>query len=235
MTMAELHSYPDAASLTADLARTVVGRLTKAVAAKGKASLVCAGGTTPGELYEAMSALQAPWNKIMVTASDERWAPPDSEASNERLVRATLLKGHAAAAMYVPLRTEDATPEAAEGAVGAAVAAMPRPFTVTLIGMGTDLHIASLCPEAGGLAAAMNASDPALARAIRAKSGAGSNIRMTLTIRALLDSDVVILLIRGDAKLKAYQEALAGDDVLAGPVRAVLQQAKTPVHVYWSP
>ena len=235
MTMAELHSYPDADALTADLARKVVGLLTEAVAAKGKASLVCAGGTTPGELYEAMSTLPAPWDRIMVTASDERWAPPDSEASNERLVRATLLKNHAAAATYVSLRTEDPTPEEAEGAVGAAVAAMPRPFTVALIGMGTDLHIASLCPEAGGLDKAMDAADPALARAIRAKSGAGSNIRMTLTIRALLDSEVVILLIRGDAKMKAYQEALAGDDALAGPVRAVLHQAKTPVHVYWSP
>lgn len=235
MTMAELHSYPDADALTADLARKVVGLLTKAVAAKGKASLVCAGGTTPGELYEAMSALPAPWDKIMVTASDERWAPPDSEASNERLVRATLLHGPAAAATYVPLRTDDPTPEEAEDAVGAAVAKMPRPFAVTLIGMGTDLHIASLCPGAGGLEKAMDASRPALTGAIRALSGAGSNIRMTLTIRALLESDVIILLIRGDAKMKAYQEALAGDDALAGPVRAVLHQARTPVHVYWSP
>ena len=117
----------------------------------------------------------------------------------------------------------------------AAVAKMPRPFAVTLIGMGTDLHIASLCPGAGGLEKAMDASRPALTGAIRALSGAGSNIRMTLTLRALLDSEVIILLIRGDAKLKAYEEALAGDDVMAGPVRAVLHQAKTPVHVYWSP
>lgn len=235
MTMAELHSYPDADALTADLAREVVGRLTAAVAAKGRASLVCAGGTTPGELYEAMSVLPAPWDRILVTASDERWAPPDSDASNERLVRATLLRNHAAAAAYVPLRTGDPTPEEAEDVVGAAVAAMPRPFAVTLIGMGTDLHIASLCREAGGLEKAMNTADPALARAIRAKSGAGSNIRMTLTARALLDSDVIILLIRGEAKMKAYLEALAGDDVMAGPVRAVLHQARTPVHVYWSP
>src|SRR4051812_33807004 len=114
MTMAELHRYPDAVTLTADLARKVVGLLAGAVAAKGEASLVCAGGTTPGELYEAMSALPAPWDRIMITASDERWAPPDSEASNERLVRDTLLKGHAAAATYVPLRTDDPTPEEAE-------------------------------------------------------------------------------------------------------------------------
>jgi len=235
MTMADLHRFPDGDTLTRDLAAEIVGRLTDAVKAHGVASLVCAGGTTPGELYEAMSALDAPWSRIMVTASDERWAPPDSEASNERLVRQTLLQNKAAAARYVPLRTDDPTPEAAEDAVNATVAAMRRPFDVTLIGMGTDLHIASLCPEAEGLEAAMDVSSPALVHAIRAKSGAGSNIRMTLTLRALLESEVILLLIRGEAKLKAYREALAGEDVLEGPVRGVLHQAITPVHVYWSP
>ena len=235
MTMAELHRFPDGDTLTAELAREIVARLTRAATYRGEASLVCAGGTTPGELYEAMSALPAPWDKVQVTASDERWAPPDSEASNERLVRAALLQNQAAAATYVPLRTEDATPEEGEAAVNAAITAMPRPFTVTLIGMGTDLHIASLCPGARGLEAAMDATDPALVRPILALAGAGSNVRMTLTLRALLESDVIFLLIRGGAKLAAYEEALAGEDVITGPVRAVLHQLITPVHVYWSP
>jgi 6-phosphogluconolactonase len=233
--MASLHRYDSFDALIADLAPLIVRRLTEVAIAHGAATLVCAGGTTPGELYTEMSDISAPWNRIMVTASDERWVPPDGEASNEHLVRTTLLQGPAAAATYVPLRTEDPTPEEGEFAVGAAVAALPRPFAVTLIGMGTDLHIASLCPEAGGLEEAMDVSRPDLVHAIRAKSGVGSNIRMTLTLRALLESEVIFLIIKGEAKLKAYQEALAGEDVIAAPVRGVLQQAITPVHVYWSP
>jgi 6-phosphogluconolactonase len=233
--MASLHRYDSFDALVADLAPLIVRRLTEVSIAHGAAVLVCAGGTTPGELYEEMSGISAPWSRIIVTASDERWVPPTGEASNEHLVRSTLLKGPAAAARYVPLRTDDPTPEDGARAVGEAVAALPRPFAVTLIGMGTDLHIASLCPEAEGLEAAMDVGRPDLVHPIRARSGAGSNIRMTLTLRALLDSEVIFLVIRGEAKLKAYEAALAGEDVMAAPVRGVLQQAITPVHVYWSP
>jgi 6-phosphogluconolactonase len=231
----ELHRYPDAESMQDALAGMIVARLAETVAADGAASLVCSGGTTPGDLYEEMSKLTAPWDRIQVTASDERWVPPDGEASNERLVRTRLLQGEAAAARYIPLRTEHPTPEAAEADLHAALSAMPRPFTVTLLGMGTDGHTASLCPGAGGLAAALDVGDPALARAIRAISGVGSNVRMTLTLRALLASRLIVLVIRGADKLEAYDQALAGDDVMAEPVRAVLHQDQTPVQVYWSP
>jgi len=233
--MASLHRCDSFDALVADLAPLVVRRLTEVAIAHGAAVLVCAGGTTPGELYAEMSVISAPWNRITVTASDERWVPPTGEASNEHLVRTTLLKGPAAAAAYVPLRTEDPTPEEGVFAVETAVAALPRPFAVTLIGMGTDLHIASLCPGAEGLEEAMDVTRPDLVHAIRAKSGVGSNVRMTLTLRALLESEAIFLVIRGEAKLQAYQAALAGEDVMAAPVRGVLQQAITPVHVYWSP
>jgi len=54
-------------------------------------------------------------------------------------------------------------------------------------------------------------------------------------LRAILDSRLAIILIRGDAKLETYRTALAGDDVHEMPVRAVLQQCVTPVQVYWAP
>jgi 6-phosphogluconolactonase len=59
--------------------------------------------------------------------------------------------------------------------------------------------------------------------------------RMTLTLRAILDSRRVVILIKGEAKRAAYENALGGDDILAAPVRAVLHQAATPVEVFWSP
>jgi 6-phosphogluconolactonase len=58
---------------------------------------------------------------------------------------------------------------------------------------------------------------------------------MSLTLRAILDSRLIVILIRGDGKLETYRTALAGDDVHAMPVRAVLQQSATPVQVCWAP
>jgi 6-phosphogluconolactonase len=41
-------------------------------------------------------------------------------------------------------------------------------------------------------------------------------------------------LITGADKLAVYERALAGDDALAMPVRALLHQESTPIYVYWS-
>jgi 6-phosphogluconolactonase len=112
---------------------------------------------------------------------------------------------------------------------------MPRPFDVVLLGMGADGHTASLVPDAAGLARALDCSDPALVRAIDPPDSTGMGPRITLTLRALLDSRWIALLIRGEDKRAAFRHALAGSDLPQAPVRAVLQQTATPVAVYWSP
>jgi 6-phosphogluconolactonase len=40
---------------------------------------------------------------VSVTLADERWLPPEHPDSNAGLVRATLLRGAASAARFVPL------------------------------------------------------------------------------------------------------------------------------------
>ncbi|HEY7978808.1 MAG TPA: 6-phosphogluconolactonase, partial [Rhizomicrobium sp.] len=122
-----------------------------------------------------------------------------------------------------------------EADLNAAIAAMHRPFDIVGLGMGADGHIASLIPEAAGLARALDRNDPALVRAINPPDVAAMGERMTLTLRAILNAHWIVLLIRGDEKLQAYKHALDGADVLAAPVRAVLHQSAVPVSVFWSP
>ena len=113
---------------------------------------------------------------------------------------------------------------------------MPRPFDVTLLGMGNDGHTASMFPGCEGLDAALDTHSPLLVRGIRPANISQTGERMSLTLRAILDSRLVIILVRGDEKLETYRKAHAGgDDVHAMPVRAVLQQSVTPVQVYWAP
>ncbi len=230
-----LRRFSDGGEMIRALADEIVARLQDDVAAQGAASFVASGGTTPGPLFDMLSERDAPWAKVWVTLSDERWIAPSEDGSNEKLIRTRLLRAKAAAAHLVPMKTDDASPNGAETKVSAALAAMPRPFTVTLLGMGDDGHTASLFPNAPELKAALDVNGPALARAVHAQDGAVTGERLSLTLRAVLDSKWIVILIKGEAKLVTYRNALSGTDVSAMPVRAVLQQSQTPVQVFWAP
>src|SRR5579871_2223740 len=106
--------FDDLASLNAALALEISTRLADAAAARPRASLVATGGTTPGPLYDALARTPAPWERVELTLTDERWVEPESPASNEHLVRTRLLVDRAAAAEFVPLKSSDATPRDAE-------------------------------------------------------------------------------------------------------------------------
>jgi 6-phosphogluconolactonase len=224
--------FPSAGAMIETLAGDIAARLNAAVRSRGKATLVVPGGTTPGDLYDVLSRQRASWASVSVTLSDERWVETSSDKSNERLVRTRLLVDEAAAARLVPLKTHHASAQDAEPEVHAAIAPL-LPFDIVLLGMGTDGHTASLIPGAKGLDRAMDGSDPMLVRAMDPPQPMGE--RMTLTLRAVLSSRRIVVLIRGEAKLAAYRDALGTSDVLAAPIHAVLGQSDVPVDVFWSP
>jgi 6-phosphogluconolactonase len=186
-------------------------------------------------VFDRLARRPLDWSRVEVTLSDERWVAPDHPASNERLVRARLLTGSAAAARFVPLKTEAATPQAALAEVEARLAAMPRPFDAVMLGMGEDGHIASLFPGAVGLAEGLNPAAGRLCMAVEPRADAPPNEpRLGLTLAAMASARVVVVFIAGAAKWAAWERALAGDDVLEMPVRALLASA-APVRVIWGP
>ena len=223
-------------ALNLALAADVVGALGEAVTARGGASLVASGGTTPGPLYDLLCKTAAPWERVTVTLADERWVGADNPMSNARLVRARLIRDRASRARFVGLKTAQAEPELAEAEVDAALRAIARPFDLTLLGLGENGHTASLFPHGQGLAAALNLADPALARAIRPVAPDDPlPPRISMSLAAILDSRRIVFLFTGEAKWAVYQQALEAGDVAAMPVRAVLHQSQTPVEVWWAP
>lgn len=218
------HRFEDQASLNAALAGEIAERLSLAVVERDRASLVVTGGSTPGGLYDVLGGLDAPWERVWITLSDERWVDPDDAASNEHLIRQRLLKGHAARAHLVPLKTVHRTPAEAAPTVHANLSGLPRPFDVVLLGMGCDGHIASLFPRSPALQV-----DGALdVVAVEEPAAAGSPHRLSLTLSALADARWTGLIITGADKLTKAR-TLDG-----APVQMLFDTARSPVEVFWT-
>lgn len=226
----ETRVYPDMATLSAAVARTVAGDLSSALGERARASLVVPGGTTPGPFFDELSRQSLDWPRVTVTVSDERWVGADDSASNEYLVRSRLLKDRAARAGFVSWRTAGETREAASRTLESKIAAL-WPFDVCVLGLGADGHIASLIPGAEGFNNAMHGEG--LVAPVTASGAAGAAERLTLTWRAIERSRRIVVITTGASKRAVFEAAMKGDG--AQPVVALLTQTETPVLACWCP
>jgi 6-phosphogluconolactonase len=221
-----LREYPDRDLMMMAVADALASDLRSCVAHHDFASFAVPGGTTPGPIFDTLSAVDIDWSRVHVMLTDERWVPEDSPRSNTKLVRDRLLTGHAAAAEYVALYTGDPTPEDAVPTLTPRLEA-ELPLSLLLLGMGADMHIASLFPGADGLAAAL-ADDAPPALPIRAD--AAGEPRITLTAPVLRGAMSTHIVITGAQKREVLDQARRLRDPLLAPVMLVLNTAT----VHWA-
>ena len=225
--------FDSVAALTGALAAEIAATLQGALAAGRGASLLVPGGHTPIPLFERLSGAQLDWSSVWVGLTDERWVDTHSSASNERLVREHLLRREAAEAHFVGLESAAADAHQAAPQSWSALAELPRPFDFVLLGMGEDGHVASLFPGSPGLARALDLAAPPGCVAMTAP--VPPHARISLNLRALLDSRRIVVMIAGPDKWATYQRARTRGPVAQMPVRALLAQQNVPVAVYWAP
>ena len=225
-------TFADRDALTEAAAAAIAEGLGRRLQEPGaRARFAASGGSTPEPVYDRLSRWPLDWSRVDVTLGDERWVAPSSPDSNQRMLQALLLKNAAAAARLTPLWRPAESPESAAELVDAEMAGL-LPFDVNLLGMGEDGHFASLFPGNPALAEGLDLDGQRLCIAVPAGAPAPPQPRISLTLRALIASRLIILLVTGEAKRRVLDAAMEG---MALPVRALLAQDRAPVHILWAP
>jgi 6-phosphogluconolactonase len=198
------------------LAHQVAEWMTKAaLAARDSFRVSLSGGSTPKTLYGLLASDEFrdrfPWQRVSWYWGDERFVPYDHPESNFRMTReAMLAKAPVPRENIHPIPT-DGTPEDAarryeqtlQQAYGAAKLDPRRPlFDVTLLGLGSDGHTASLLP-----------GEPALSeceRWVAVVSHGRPEVRITMTYPVLESSRRVAFLVAGEEKAAIFNAIRKG-------------------------
>lgn len=219
--MALLTVAPDESALAVSAAERVTTLVHEAIVRRGNATVCLTGGTTPKRLYELLGDPLQPWRARIDWAhvhlfwGDERHVPPDHPDSNFGMAwRALVSHVPVPPAQVHRMRGEfadalDAGREYdAELRTGFAVASRSDlRFDVMLLGLGENVHIASLFP-----------GSPLLEHEPTDVVAAGVWVpeldkwRITLTPSALLDARAILMLVSGARKADAVYAALESED-----------------------
>lgn len=224
--------HRDEAAWADAIADATADALRKDLGATGQARLLLSGGSTPAPVYRALARHGLDWSRVALALVDERWLPPGDADSNAQLLRDTLLDGPPAAARFEPILMPDRNLDESVRAANRTAA----PASAALLGMGPDGHTASLFPGAAGLADALASGEDYVSIDAAGCPGAGAwPLRISLTPAGLARARTRLLMVRGAHKRALLERALAGDDVLQLPVRALFALPGAPLQIHWCP
>jgi 6-phosphogluconolactonase len=188
--------------LTEDAARLL------ADAAERGGHVVITGGSTPKEAYERVAELGADWSGTEIWFSDERCVPPDHEHSNFRMADVAFLEKIEARAvhrMQGERGPEDGAREYRDQLAAVFGPDIVPQFDLILLGLGPDVHCASLFPNNPELGIkdkpVAGVEQPGMAPLVP---------RITLTLPVLNAGARVVFLVSGEAKAEAVARAFKG-------------------------
>lgn len=195
--------------------------LESALRKENRAVMIAAGGSTPQPIYAALASIHLDWGKITIIPSDERWVEESSSRSNMAMLKESFSAPSCAKVNFQSLYRRGHTPESACSIVTKALTEF-SPASLCVLGMGEDMHTASLFPRMPELRAAM-ADDAAVTMpAVMPETG---ERRITFSLPWLKKSNQILLLINGINKRDALYAALESVDKYSSPVSPLLECA----------
>jgi 6-phosphogluconolactonase len=177
------------------LTKLISDKLKLAIAKKGNATFVVSGGNSPLKLFDNLSKIDLPWNKVQITLVDDRLVDKNHIHSNQKLITDHLLKNKAKLANFIPLSEEIIKSKI-----------IVTPFDINLLGMGEDGHFASLFPD---MIKNFNLFDLSADPNILTITSHGDPFlpRITMNLSLILKSEFIVLLVKGAIKQKIIDQA----------------------------
>lgn len=222
----EWHAFDHSDSWAQALAGKISATLQQSVDVSGWAHLAVSGGKSPIPFFNLLSKAAIDWGRVRISLVDERFIAPSNADSNEHLARTHLLVNRAAQAQFQGLVCDP-------GDLRKSIARAnenTEEITLAILGMGEDGHTASLFPGAPQLPEALDAGREQRYIAITPVDAPYERISMTL--RALLQAQGLILAISGKHKQEVFQRAAhAATPTL--PISYLIAQNGVPLDVYW--
>lgn len=207
--MMNIEIYKETEELLNALAKVICKISEKAIAARGQFNFVLSGGGSPRKLYELLTTKKfknkIDWSKTYFFFGDERFVPENDLQRNSLMARQTL---------FVPLKIEEShifnvdttgAPEEAAQRYAERITThfkkKPIVFDFILLGLGTNVHTASLFPYTSVLE-----ETEATIKSVFVKE-IGMH-RITMTAPLINQAREIAFLVFGKEKIKAVHNVL---------------------------
>lgn len=234
-----VRSFASAAEAEKAVLAAIGEALSEAIAERGQALWIGAGGGTPRPVYQQLDTLSLAWNKVTLSQVDERFVPVDDVASNTKMMAEAaapvIAKGMVFETLIRDIGDASACAEKAEAMLRNFSNGEAPEFDLTLLGMGPDKHYASIFPG-HPINATVYETETLVLPVEPATGGVEPKLpRITLSVKALNRSRRIVLYITGQEKLEALKAAVADPNPDTAPIGAFLAQCPVPVDIVWCP
>lgn len=204
----------------------------EAIEEKGEFTFALSGGNSPKRLYELLASEaynhEIDWNKIHFFFGDERYVPSDSPDSNALMVKNALFDPLAIPKSNIHAINMSLSPEEAAHAYYEELRShfrdKPIQFDFILLGLGDNVHTASLFPYTDVLLDTQPSVRAVFVKELDA-------YRITLNAPLINQANHVVFLVYGENKAEAVGNALGKEhDIEKYPAQLI-----HPDHgsVYW--
>lgn len=213
--------FADTSELKLAAFNAVLASANAAIAARGRFTVVLAGGSTPHGIYRMLRDASTDWSKWHVYFGDERCLPPEHAERNSLMAEDSLLQHVPIPRDHIHHMPAELGPDAAAQAYAATVAEVGE-FDLVLLGMGEDAHTASLFPGH-----AWESDDFAAAIPVRNAPKPPAD-RVSLSASRLSQAKQVIFFVTGAGKREAVALWRSGSEM---PVAAIRPMAGVEVYM----